>query len=204
MGGWYALTRNEQAIIPAVLESLRTSRGYLTSPELAVAAVTLAGRDSTAALVDYVSADLQHKWGGSGLVMAALESLGASSDQGRATSEDKVTFEELMQIGRMIQDADTTIKTHVRAVVTELPTSEGLYPHPVTDGMMSLLIDPHDGGLTLGCVVRLVGAERLTTAGPGSRITLDFWDSDATSRLKPGSVFSIKFSTALGSGLVDA
>ncbi|MCU1420927.1 MAG: hypothetical protein JWN36_578 [Microbacteriaceae bacterium] len=107
VGAWLSLVRDEPEILPAVLESLRTSLGSLTAPELAVAAVLLGGERAVSALLAYQTAEDERNYGTVGAVSAALEYVGAVSRRGPATESDRAQFAEYLEVAEQIRAADT-------------------------------------------------------------------------------------------------
>jgi Family of unknown function (DUF6000) len=75
MGAWLAVMQDDLAVTQAVLQALETSYGSLDSPPLACVAVTLAGSDALPSIERYTRNDLENRWGGADLALAAAEHL---------------------------------------------------------------------------------------------------------------------------------
>jgi hypothetical protein len=88
VGAWFALVHREPEIDLALLESLRTSRGYLTAPDLGFAAARRLGRDALPALHEYQAIALRDELGGLSTITALIESLGDSSEIADSTDRD--------------------------------------------------------------------------------------------------------------------
>jgi hypothetical protein len=88
VGAWFTLVHSETTLGPALLESLRTSRGYLTAPDLGFAAARRLGEEALPALHEYQSTALRDGLGGLSMITALIESLGGSSDLAPSTDED--------------------------------------------------------------------------------------------------------------------
>jgi hypothetical protein len=103
MGAWFSLVRPEREIPPAVLASLRTSDGYLTAADLAVAAVTLSGADAVPAIVDYQARASAERHGLVGKTSALLELLGAPDGRDLPTENDRESVAKMLAMARLIQ-----------------------------------------------------------------------------------------------------
>jgi hypothetical protein len=103
MGAWFALLHDDPRVPDAVLESLRSSLGSLTSPALAVAAVVLCGDGAVGALDEYLIHDLAHEWAGHGFVAAAIEHLGAVPSACKPEPRDRVEFEGLLGVAERLR-----------------------------------------------------------------------------------------------------
>ena len=79
MGAWFAVAAPTSAIRAAVLDSLRTSDGALTAPDLGVAAVVLAPGRALGALRDYQARAIAAEHGKLSDTSALIEHLGGVS-----------------------------------------------------------------------------------------------------------------------------
>jgi hypothetical protein len=108
MGAWLSVRFTDAAVTSALLRSLATSSGSLTSPPLAAAAVLVAGPGAMNALVQYYEADVAGQWGASGWIAAAAEHLeqnhGATNRLPTADPNARQTFEALLSIARQLRD----------------------------------------------------------------------------------------------------
>lgn len=104
MGAWFALMHNEPDVTDAVLASLETSLGDLTSPPLAVVAVVLAGSDALAALAHYAARDLENELGACEFIAAAAEHLGGSVCCA-PTDGARSRFAQLLAFAEQLRDA---------------------------------------------------------------------------------------------------
>lgn len=98
MGAWYATTRSGPRIAEAVLESLDTCLGSLTSPPLVTATLVHAAPTAVEHLRTYVERDVSNRWGGAGVAAAALERLGAPVAEGIAEDHDRHCLAALVAI----------------------------------------------------------------------------------------------------------
>jgi hypothetical protein len=105
MGAWFAVVRQEPEVLPAVLDSMRTSLGDLTAPELAVASILLGGESAIPALLDYQVAEVERDFGYCGAVTAAIESIGGRSLRGPATEDNRAFFGLYMDVALAIRAA---------------------------------------------------------------------------------------------------
>jgi hypothetical protein len=104
MGAWFALPHDEPEVTDAVLRSLETSLGNLTSPPLAVTAVVLAARDALSALAHYAASDAENHWGACGFAAAAAEHFEGSVCC-PATEADRSAFDELHIFAEQLRGA---------------------------------------------------------------------------------------------------
>jgi hypothetical protein len=113
MGAWFALLHHdgatllhdERAVGEAVLESLATSLGSLTSPPLAVVAVTLMGSGALSALERYTAQDIAWALGACGFVAAAIAHLGVAPTACHPTHDDTTDFDRLLAVAQTLQAA---------------------------------------------------------------------------------------------------
>jgi len=89
VGAWFTMVHPEPELDHALLQSLRTSLGYLTAPELGFAAARRLGADALPALHEYQSIALERKFGGLSFITALIESLGDSSPLEPSTDRDR-------------------------------------------------------------------------------------------------------------------
>ncbi len=104
MGAWFSVVRDEPEVVVAVLASLETSLGALTSPPLATAAVVLAGSEAASALATYALFDSQHDAGACGFVSAAAQYVGASVCCS-PTDGDRRAFAEMLSFAEQLAAA---------------------------------------------------------------------------------------------------
>ena len=105
MGAWFSLLHDGEAVTRAVLQSLETSRGSLTAPPLAVAAVLLADHEAESALAAYVAEDVLHGWGSAAFVSAAMDHLGLRVPM-ELSHRHRRDFQQLHAIGKAVRDHD--------------------------------------------------------------------------------------------------
>ncbi|WP_159502058.1 hypothetical protein [Microbacterium sp. 18062] len=101
-GAWLAVGRGTPPLADAVLESLRTSQGNLTSPSLATAAITLCGDRAVPSLLEYGRADVANTWYGVGFISAALAHLGEPSPFPHPTEHDVAGFARHLEIAEAV------------------------------------------------------------------------------------------------------
>jgi len=89
----------------AVLASLASSAGSLTSPPLAVVAVTLTGARALEALERYAAEDVAHGWGACGFIAAAVAHVGATTTACRPSDDDVADFGGLLEIAKVLRTA---------------------------------------------------------------------------------------------------
>jgi hypothetical protein len=200
MGAWFSLVRDEPEILPAVLESLRSSLGSLTAPELATTAVLIGGEHAVPALLDYQTAETERNYGITGAVSAALEFVGAASLRGPASDSDKVRFAEYLDVADDIRRADTTVKATATAVITRLPAFENRPPFALGRQTMSFLLVPQGSETGIGCVITPMPGSEVMPSERGIEVGLEFWAADARERLPRGAEFAVKYGRFLGSG----
>jgi len=109
MGAWLAVVNSDPVIDAAVLRSLETSAGYLTSPPLAAVAVTLVGPAALPSIEHYARQDLEKGWGGARMALAAAEHLSpgypAANGLSSPSQEDRDKFANLLDVARRIRVA---------------------------------------------------------------------------------------------------
>jgi hypothetical protein len=109
MGAWLATIYDEPLVQTAVLQSLESSAGSLTSPPLATVGVLLCGPESLDSLRRYRIADLANKWGAVGFIDAAIEYLGESpspdSDESHLRPEDRSNLASLLAVAERLRAA---------------------------------------------------------------------------------------------------
>jgi hypothetical protein len=103
MGAWFALFHDNDAVRCAVLDSLASSAGSLTSEPLVAVAVALAGTSAGDALQRYAGRDLANGWGASGVAAAAMEHLGVYPAISSATNDDRTNFTALLKIAERLR-----------------------------------------------------------------------------------------------------
>lgn len=79
VGAWFSLVHPESEVTPALLESLRTSLGYLTAPILGFVAVRRVGADALPALHEYQAEAQRQNYGGVATITALIELAGGRS-----------------------------------------------------------------------------------------------------------------------------
>jgi hypothetical protein len=200
VGAWFSIVRDEPEILPAVLESLRTSLGSLTTPELAMAAVLLGGEHAVPALLDYQAAETERKYGVSGGVSSALEFVGAGSLRGSASDLDRAHFKRHLDVANEIRRADTTVKATATALITRLPAFKNRPPYALGTRTMSFLLVPQGAETGIGCVITPKPGSEVIPAGRGIEVDLEFWAADARARLPRGAEFALKYGRNLGTG----
>jgi len=89
VGAWFTLVHPEPQLDQALLDSLRTSRGYLTAPDLGFAATRRLGPDALPALHEYQSVAERDDLGGLSMITALIESVGGSSKIASSTDRDR-------------------------------------------------------------------------------------------------------------------
>jgi len=77
MGAWFAPIHDNADVRSALLASLESSAGRLTSPPLAAVAAVLCGTDALDSLRIYRAADIASQWGAAPFIDATIERLGA-------------------------------------------------------------------------------------------------------------------------------
>jgi len=103
MGAWFSLLHASEAMTRAVLQSLETSRGSLTAPPLAVAAVLLADHEAEGALAAYVAEDVLHGWGSAAFVSAAMDHLGLRVPM-ELSHRHRRDFQQMHAIAKAVRD----------------------------------------------------------------------------------------------------
>ena len=89
VGAWFTPAHPESELDQALLQSLRTSLGYLTAPDLGFAAARRLGTDALPALHEYQSIALRQNFGGLSVITAVIESLGGTSPISPSTDRDR-------------------------------------------------------------------------------------------------------------------
>ncbi len=109
MGAWLATTHDVPIVRTALLQSLESSAGSLSSPPLATVAVLLCGPESLDSLRRYRTADLANEWGAVGFIDAAIEYLGEplnpDSDAPRSRPEDRSNLASLLAVAERLRAA---------------------------------------------------------------------------------------------------
>jgi len=103
MGAWFSLLHDGEAVTRAVLQALETSRGSLTAPPLAVAAVLLADHEAESALAAYVAEDVLHGWGAAAFVSAAMDHLGLRVPM-ELSHGHRSDFQQMHAIAKAVRD----------------------------------------------------------------------------------------------------
>jgi hypothetical protein len=80
VGAWFTLVHSGHELDAPLLESLRTSQGTLTAPELGFAAARRLGSAALPALHEYQAVAARHEFGGLSEITALIEYLGDSSE----------------------------------------------------------------------------------------------------------------------------
>lgn len=200
VGAWLSVVRDEPEILPAVFESLRTSLGDLTAPELAAAAVLLGGEEAVPALMDYQAAEVERNFGFSSEVSAAIEFLGRTSLRGPASDSAKASFKNHLDVAKQIRRVDTTVKATATALITRLPAFEDRPPCAFGVQTMSFLLVPQGAETGIGCVITPKPGSDIIPSERGIEVGLEFWAADARERLPRGAEFALKYGRFLGSG----
>jgi hypothetical protein len=104
MGGWFAVMHDDNDVMFAVLEAVRSSLGSLDSPPLATAAVVLAGAQALPALQGYAARDAANGWGACGFAAAAIQHLGGSCAACPPTEQDSTAFIELLALAVRLRE----------------------------------------------------------------------------------------------------
>jgi hypothetical protein len=204
VGAWFAIVRDEPEVLPAVLESLRTSRGSLTAPELAVAAIVLCGEEAIPALLDYQTAETERNFGRCGEISAARELLGARSPLGPASDEERARFARYLRVATDLQSADTTVKWSTRATITQLPAFQDHPPYGLGTRTTSFLVVVPGAEIGVGCIITPAVGSPAVPGDLGIEVTIEFWDASVIETLEPGTEFSLKCGQLLGAGRVTA
>lgn len=100
MGAWFAPLHDREGVRSALLGSLESSSGRLTSPPLAAVASVMCGVDALASLRTYRAADVAHQWGAAPFIDATIERLSSPSvldfDEFLARPSDRAGLDELV------------------------------------------------------------------------------------------------------------
>lgn len=182
------------------MESLKTSLGILTSPELSVAAVTLAGADARPALLAYRARHLANDWGSTAVVDEALRWIDSPEEWPQIPRQEPSQFQRLMDLGQRIRSSDTTPRHRVMANVSfpERAAGHGRLHLPSTT--WSLVLQPGDGDPILGCVTTRIDGADITAGELGIPVLMEFWDTDAYSRLASHERFAVLYGREEGWG----
>ena len=110
MGAWFSVRHAAPDVVDGVLQALRESRGSLTAPPLATAAVVLAGPAAAQALRAYLRVDLDHGLGADRFIAATLEHIGAPVDDAdlaglQVTPADRHALQELLALAHQLRSA---------------------------------------------------------------------------------------------------
>ena len=104
MGAWFSLLcDDDELVLAAVLQALRTSFGSLDAPPLIVAAVVLGGSASAPAIEHYLRRDVEQNWGASGFARAACDALDGQTTDEPVTTSDRADFEALLKIAQRLR-----------------------------------------------------------------------------------------------------
>ena len=107
MGAWYYMANPRAELVDAVLYSLRTSQGRLTSPPLMTAVACWGGEEGLAAIAEYEAADAENQWGADGAARAGSQilsrRLGLDSPLLPSSAEDLRAMEGLLAIAQQLQ-----------------------------------------------------------------------------------------------------
>lgn len=98
MGAWFALFQQPEVVGAAVLRSLETSSGSLTSPPLATVAAHLLGAAAIPSLEGYAAADAASGLGAADFVAAVVEHLGGATGQASATEEARRDLRQMLGV----------------------------------------------------------------------------------------------------------
>jgi hypothetical protein len=103
MGAWLASGRTER-IEAALLKSLQTSAGLLTTPPLAAVALHGLGARAVPALQAYLRQDLENQWGAAAFTGAALERLNAAPPGVTVEDRDRKALDGMLAVaGRLAE-----------------------------------------------------------------------------------------------------
>lgn len=102
MGAWLSLRFDRDDVGAALLDALRESRGSLTAPPLAVAAVTVVAGEVAVTALRHSNA--RSDKGSAAVLDAALERLGADPEQA-VSEESRASFSEMVAFGERLRDA---------------------------------------------------------------------------------------------------
>nr|WP_255633153.1 DUF6000 family protein [Demequina sp. TTPB684] len=102
MGAWLSAGRTSASINGALLRSLETSQGLLTSTPLAAVAVVNSGEAAVPALEAYLDAHVQHNWGRPGVIVAALEYVGGAVDGLSAGGDERATLAAMVAVAERV------------------------------------------------------------------------------------------------------
>jgi hypothetical protein len=109
MGAWLATIHDTPLVRTAVLQSLESCLGALTSPPLATVGVLQCGPESRNSLRLYRIADLANEWGAVGFIDAAIEYLeeppSPDSDESHLRPEDRSNLASLLAIAERLRAA---------------------------------------------------------------------------------------------------
>jgi hypothetical protein len=104
MGAWFAVMHDDDDVMYAVLEAVRSSLGSLDSPPLATAAVVLAGAQALPALQEYAARDAANGWGACGFAATAIEHVGGSCAACPPIEQDSTAFIELLALAARLRE----------------------------------------------------------------------------------------------------
>jgi hypothetical protein len=108
MGAWLSAGRNSERITNALVQSLETSQGLLTSPPLATVAVLNIGEAAIPALRAYLAAHIKNDWGNPGFIVAAIEHVGGSVDGLCASDDDRSGLAAMLSVARRLRSLAST------------------------------------------------------------------------------------------------
>lgn len=105
MGAWYAIARNDDALLAPVHDVLETCLGHLTSPALITATLFYPSPRTPSLLKHYAATDREQSWGMSQLAEAAIQHLNSQrapqSDPGLARAAAQL--DELLRRGEQLR-----------------------------------------------------------------------------------------------------
>ncbi len=104
VGAWFSLVRSEEEIAPALLESLRTSLGYLTAPQLGFVAVRKLGADALPALHHYQKRAHSENLGGLSTITGLIEMAGGTSEIAPTTYDSIAWLNGMATWCQLIED----------------------------------------------------------------------------------------------------
>jgi hypothetical protein len=200
MGAWFSLVREEEVVRAAVIASLKTSRGRLTSLDLAVAAVTLVGSTAIPALLEYRAADIEQGWGAAEWIDEVIDWLRHGAEPIEQSETKRSSFPRLMKVGKRIRDSDTSIKASLPGRLSLRPWSTGQTAVRLPSRTLSLMLRPADSGPLIGCAVTRVDGRALNSGDNEVAVVYELWDESDRSRLRVGESLIIQYGHDVGRG----